>query len=414
MKRQFLAAVSATILGLSLAPSLIVVAPTAAYAAKGKIGAEVGKRLQEAQKLAEAKQWSAAAAKAKEAAAVSGKSPYEEFVVNDFLTYVLVQTKDYNGAAAAAEAALNSGQAPKEDTARRVKLISQLYYQAKNSTKSIAYAERYMASYGYDQNMAELIAQSYYNQKNFAKALSSSLDLVKAADRAGQAPSEISLQLALSSAYNLKDKAQSKEILFRLVDHYPQPDYWTDLFNTLLGAPGNVERTNLEIFRAKFAAGQMADAEEYLEVGQTAVQLGLPGEAQRILEKGFAAGILGGGPDAGRHKRLLKLATDNAATDKATLASQIKAASASASGQDDIAVGEAVASYGQYEQALALVQAGLGKTGVKNMDEARITLGRIQLAMGQKDAARATFGQVKTDPKMMDVARLWRIVAKQL
>ncbi|MBY0422879.1 MAG: hypothetical protein K2Q06_11290 [Parvularculaceae bacterium] len=413
MKNKLLAAASALLLvGGVAAPAAIVFGATSAEA-KNTVSAKVGKPLQEAQKLAQEKNFSGALAKAKEADAVPGKTPYETFIVKDFLTYIYGQLRDFGNAAVAAEAALATGQAPAADVPRRIKLLAQLNYQAKNYGKAIQYAERYNADYGADTGMSELIAQSYYVQKNFAKALSSSMDLVRSAERAGRSPNEDHLRLALSSAYNLKDNAQTKEVLFKLVQYYGKDDYWSDLFNILLAQTGNNERSNLEFFRAKFAAGQMKDADDYLEAGQTAIQVGFPGEAQRIVQAGFDKGVLGTGPDASRHRRLQKLATDNATADKATIGAQAKAAAASPNGNIAVKVAEAMESYGDAAGALTLIQSGIAKPGIKNMDEARITLGRIQLALGQKDAARKTFGEVKTDPKMQDAARLWTIISRK-
>lgn len=413
MKNKLLAAASALLLaGAIAAPAALVFAPTAAEA-KDSISAKVGKPLSEAQKLAQEKKFSEALAKAKEADAVAGKTPYEELVVKDMLTYLYGQLRDYGNAAVSAEAALATGKAPAADTPRRVKLVAQLNYQARNYNKAIQFAERYISSYGADGSMSELIVQAYYLQKNYGKALQLSMDNVRAAERAGRTPSEDSLKLALSSAFNLKDNAQTKDVLFRLVQYYGgNKDYWSDLFGILLTMPGNNERTNLEFFRTKFAADKMEGADDYSEAAQTAIQVGFPGEAKRIIDAGFAKGVLGVGPDASRHTRLRTLATTNTNTDKATIAAQAKAAAASPNGNDDVKVAEAMETYGDAAGALALITGGITKPGIRNMDEARITLGRIQLAAGQKDAARATFKEVKTDPKMADVARLWVIIAK--
>lgn len=414
MKKTLLAAASALLVaGTVAAPVALVFSPTPAEAAKGSIGAKVGKPLGEAQKLAQEKKFSEALAKAKEADAIPGKSPYEEFVVKDMLTYLYGQLRDYGNAAVSAEGALNSGQAPAGDVARRVKLVAQLNYQARNYGKAIQFAERYISAYGADAGLADLIVQSYYLQKNYTKALQISMDNVRSAERAGRTPGEDTLKLALSSAYNLKDNAQTKDVLFRLIQYYGgNNDYWGDLYSILLAATGNTERTNLEIFRTKFAAGKMDGADDYTEASQTAIQVGFPGEAQRIVDAGFAKGVLGVGPDASRHNRLRTLATTNANQDKATIAAQARAAAASPNGNDDVKVAEAMESYGDAAGALTLITAGITKPGIRNLDEARITLGRIQIAAGQKDAARATFKEVKTDPKMIDVARLWLVIAK--
>ncbi len=414
IKRKLLAAASAALLSAVVAaPAMMVLAPVSAAAAKGSIGQKVGKPLSEAQKLAEQKKFNEAIVKAKEADAIADKSAYEQFVIKDYLTYLYSQVRDYGNAANAAEAALNTGQADAGDVARRVKLIAQLNYQVKNYAKSISFGERYLKDYGADAQIAELVTQAYYVQKNYSKSLSMSLDLAKGARNAGRTPSESLLLLGLSSAYNLKNDAQSKEFLFQLAESYSKPEYWNDLITIMLSQVGNTERTNLEIFRVKDAAGYLTDPEDIVEVSQTALQLGLPGEAERILKKGFDAGILGVGPNASREKRLQTLAKTTAATDRAELAGQKKAVALTATGQDDVKVGEAAETYGDYAGALALVQGGLAKTGVKNPDEARITLGRIQLKLDDKAGARATFAAVKTDAKMIEVARLWTALSRK-
>ena len=86
MNKTLLAAASALLFtGAVVLPVGVAIAPTAAEA-KASISAKVGKPLHEADALAKAKNFSGALAKAKEADAVPGKTPYEEFVVKDFLT----------------------------------------------------------------------------------------------------------------------------------------------------------------------------------------------------------------------------------------------------------------------------------------------------------------------------------------
>lgn len=414
-KNSLLAAVSAAFAASAfLAPAAVLIAPSAAHAAeKQTIGAKVGKPLQDAKTLADQKKWTEAIAKAKEADAIVGKSAYEDFVVKDFLTFLYVNVLDYGNAAVAAEAALNSGQAPANDVQRRTKLLAQLYYSSKNYGKALEYAEKYSSKYGSDSQISDIVVQGYYLQKNYSKALALTLDAVQDSEKAGRTPGELILQIALSSAYNLKDNAKTKDLLFLLVQYHPSNEYWGNLFDMLLTSKGGNERSNLELFRAKYAAGVMKDASDYEEAGQTAIQLGLPGEAQRFIQAGFDKGILGVGPNAGRQKRLQTLANTQAAQDKATIAAQAKQAAASPNGTAAVKVAEALESYGDAAGALTLIQSGIAKPGIKNLDEARVTLGRIQYVLGQKDDARKTFADVKTDPKMTDVAHIWTILSRK-
>lgn len=402
---------AALIVLTAIAPVAMVATTAPAHAAKAKkktIGAKVAKPLQEAQVLAQAGNFSEALAKAQEAAAIPGKTPYEEMVVQDFLAYLHVNLKDYAKAAAAAEAAFNTGQFAPEEKSTRLKNLAQLFYQIQDYSKAVTYAERYLAEIGPNAEMSVLIAQSHYVKKDYAKALQATKDIARAEEQAGRQPSEQLLQIMLSSAFRLKDGVTVKDTLFRLVELYPKPEYWGDLVSELHSQPGMNERFSLDVFRLQDAAGILTDGADFQEMAETALQLGLPGEAQRVLDKGFAAGVLGAGQRA-----LQTRAKSEAAADKATIASQAAAVTATAKGDDDIKIAEAYESYGENAKALALVTGGLAKTGVKEPDAGRILLGRIQLNLNMKTEALATFAAVQTDPKYVNLARAWKIVANR-
>ncbi len=57
-----------------------------------------------------------------------------------------------------------------------------------------------------------------------------------------------------------------------------------------------------------------------MEMAQLALQAGYPAEAKAIIDKGFAAGALGTGAEAERHKRLRDLAVKQEAESAAGIA----------------------------------------------------------------------------------------------
>ncbi|MBV9063212.1 MAG: hypothetical protein JOY77_09840, partial [Alphaproteobacteria bacterium] len=67
---------------------------------------------------------------------------------------------------------------------------------------------------------------------------------------------------------------------------------------------------------------------------------------------------------------------------------------------------------GQYADALNAVQAGIKKGNLSKPDEAQISLGIVQLAGGQKEAALKTFAAVKSTPAAQAVGRLWSVYAR--
>src|SRR5512135_2275250 len=82
----------------------------------GKAGQDAAK----AQKLDEA------LASIKEAQAVDPKTPYDSYMIDEVGWYVLLQKKDYAGAATMLEASVNSGFLPADQVPQRLKALAQI------------------------------------------------------------------------------------------------------------------------------------------------------------------------------------------------------------------------------------------------------------------------------------------------
>lgn len=380
-------------------PSAASLPGAAAEAAEAAVGPAVGKPLKEAQDLAKAGSYAAALKKVKEANALSGKTPYESFVIDEFSTFINVKLKDYGAAAQSAEAALNTGQAPAKERPQRLKTLVQLNYSVKNYGKAIAFAKQYRQEAGTDADIEQLVVQAYYQQGDYANAKAAA----KALAASGKKPDETVLQIWLSSAFKQGDTKGQREALTALVETYPSPAYKSDLMNLVLADLGHSDRMSFEAMRLKLAAGTLKSSDEYIEMAQLAIQLGLPGEAESVMAKGSANGVLGG-KNKSREQRLETMAKQQAAQDEATLASTAGTPKAKA------ALAEAYASYGKTDKAIALYKEALGSSFAE-ADLARLHLGQAWLAKGDTASARKAFSSVK-DPKLAGLAQLWITIGK--
>src|SRR3989449_7481251 len=143
-----------------------------------------------------------------------------------------------------------------------------------------------------------------------------------------------------------------------LVAYYPKRDYWLSVIYSVATRPGFSERLALDVARLKIETGTMRGADEYLDAAQLALQDGFPMDAVRIIDKGYASGILGTGSDAARHKRLKDMAAKNLAEDKKALARE---GSQSVAGKDGRVLFNEGFNYvllGKPEQGLALMEEG--------------------------------------------------------
>lgn len=418
-----------TALSLSLAAmSVVAVLPlqTVQAADEGKVGVKVGKPLQEAQTAAQAKQWETALSKIREADAVADKTPFEQFKINEFSGYVYISQKKYGEAAAVYEKLLNSGFVPAEQSDQYVKQIAQMYMQVKNNAKASEYLQRWLKAHPGDADMTAILGQLQYQQGQLKGAMDTFSGLVSSAERAGRAPKEDWLKLMYGISYKMADGPGSGgmggddrgrgldkttlNIIEKLVRYYPSPTYWQALLSGLKQQQGS-DAFKFQLDRLSMSVGALKTADEYSTMAQMANNLGYPGEALTVLESGYAKGLLGVGPGKEREERLRAAFKKAADTDKASLPAMEKKASAAATGQDDATLGEVYLGYGQYPQAIAALERGIKKGGLKKADQAQIALGIAYLRSNQADKARAAFKAVPAESELGRMASLWAIHA---
>ena len=296
------------------------VAITPAAMAEEKIGAKVGKPLQAAQELAQKKDLNGALALVKEAEAVSSKTPFEQFKIDQFKVFIQLQRGDYAAAGRAMEATVASGFLTAEDVTKTYKSLAQIAYQVKDYNKVIEYGKKYTQNAPGDLELQLLVIQAQYLQKDFKSTASGLRSVVASAEKSGKEVKEDWLQLLMSAEYEQKNTAGVAEVLEMLLKRYPSPKYWRDRIEMVQDLPDLGDRENYEVLRLMNETGVLQDAEEYIELAELAIQLGLPGEAKSTLDKGFASQILGVGENADRQKRLLTMAGTQAADDSKSLA----------------------------------------------------------------------------------------------
>lgn len=383
-----------------------VLAVTPAAASGQSVSAAVGGPLGKGRDLAKAGNYAGALKQVKQAAALPGKTAYEGFIIDDFLAYIYLKTGNYGEAIHAYERALKSGMTPANSIGQRIQALATLNYQTKNYPGAIAYASRYLKEVGPAQDMQLLVMQCQYLQKNYASAGQSARALSASAMAAGRPPQENWLQIEMASAYKLKDREAQTEALTKRVRYYPSRANWNDLLSLNSTALGGSDAMGLEIARLKMATGNLMTSDDYIEMSQLAIQRGLPGEAERVMEQGYKVGILGK-ENRSREQRLIAMAKQQSAQDRPSLQSNPATAKAKA------ASAEAYASYDEIDRAVSLYQAAL-KEGAPNQAEIYLHLGQAQLSTGQKSQALQSFAKVPpSDRQYASLAALWTMLAKQ-
>lgn len=372
---------------------------------------EVGKAMQAAQEAVNKKQWDQAVASLKQAQAVQKKTPFEAFKIDEFLGFVLLQQKKYADAAPVFERLVNSGMLPPDQLDARLKAVAQLYFQLQQYGKAVDYAKRWLKNHPGDQEMSVLVAQGYYLQNDYQNAISSMNPVISSVEKAGQAPKENWLQIVLSSYHKMNDDNGVADTMQRIVRHYPTPQNWEALLMAVRQKE-QPDRSKLNVYRLMLDVGALKEARHFVDAAEISLDLGLPGEALRFLEAGFASKALEN-EDRARNDRLLANAKKQVATDKAALPQLAKEAQGAPSGQGFVALGQAYLSYAQFDEAIGALQSGIKKGNLTDSDEAQVNLGIAYLKKNQLSEARDAFKSVKDDSRWAEVADLWLLRASR-
>jgi Tfp pilus assembly protein PilF len=368
------------------------------------------KPLTASQAASKAEKWAECLASAREADALPNKTPYDTYVVNEMIGFCSIRSGENAAASQAFEKLLDSEFTDAARKSSLLKTLMQINYMAKNYPKAIEFGNRAIADGSANDEMRLLVAQSYYLQTDYKGTLSFVEGWVAETEKAGAAPSDNTLGLFLSACIKLEDDACTMRALTKQAAYHPKPDTWPNLVLMLLR--NATDDGTLEVYRLASEVGAMRRGEDYIEMAQLATGKGLPGEAQAALEAAIAKKAFADPKSADTATRLLATAKAQATADKATLPAQAKAAAAGKNGQVDVLMGHAYLSYGQYAEALAAIQRGLGKGNVKDVAEAQLALGHAHLRLGNKAEALKAFNSVQGSELMTRLAGLWALQAK--
>jgi len=371
----------------------------------------VGKPLQAAQELVKAGKFREALAKVREADAVGGKTANESLTIERMRLAAASGAGDADTAARAFEAV--SGSVGAADKLRMIESIAGTYYRAKDYAKAQQWYQRYFREGGTNAANRTLMIQTQYLSGDLAGVSKELMADIQGAERNGAVPAEDRINMLMNAAIKQKDVNAEAFALERLVMYYPKKEYWVTLLNRLQRKPNFSDRLALDTYRLSLATGSMTAGNDYSEMAQLALQAGSGAEAKQVVDKGFAAGALGTGPEAERHKRLRDLIVKRVEEANKTAAEDEKAALAAKDGNELLTIGMNQVFEGKKASGLQLMQQGIAKGGLKRPEDAKLHLGIAQLLAGDSAKAQTTLKTVSGNDGTADLARLWSLYARR-
>ena len=403
------------ILACGLGGALIAAAPASAADAPPKQTntPKVGKILKDVQEDLKAKKYADAITKLREADGTAGKNAYDQHVINQMFGFCYVRTNDAAGAVKAFEAELDDGFMTPAEQQTTVKALSVSEYQLKNYDKAIEYGQRAIKGGFADNDIKVVVGQSYYLKGDWKDTKSFEEGLVDPVIKGGGTPTKESLSLILSACVKLDDGACQTKTLEKLVTYYPETDYWQHLLFGLMKDTTSSDANTLEVYRLMAEVDVLTSGDQYTEMAQLALDAGSPGEAQRVLQRGFDKNMFTDQRSKEKNQRLMDKSKQAATTDQAGLDKTAREAETATTGAKNAGMGLAYYSYGQYDKAVDQLNKAITKGSLRNAPDTQLLLGIAQLKAGHPDDAVKSFKAVKGDPVLERLAALWALHARQ-
>jgi len=305
---------------------------------------------------------------------------------------------------------------PKLSGAEAAQVAEQLafaYSQNKDWPRTGQWAQKAQSLGSGSSQLKQLLAYVQSQSGDYAAIGREAGAAVSAAEQAGRRPDEGDLLRLADAQARTGNTAGQTATLDKLLANYPKKEYWSIFLGRLPRKSGFSDRFSLDVMRLKLATGNLTKTEEFMEMAQLSLQAGYPAEGKAIIDKGFAAGALGTGAEAERHKRLRELANKQEADGKVSIEQRAKEAATAKDGNDLVHIGYAYVTMGQGDKGIPLIEQGITKGGLKRPEDAKLKLGLAYLQGGKgKAKAVQTLRSVQGADGASDLGRLWALYAQ--
>jgi hypothetical protein len=304
---------------------------------------------------------------------------------------------------------LDSGLLPPTSLGQVQWLAGVTAYQKADYATAARYVQQAKDGGYKDPQLDAVLADAYRRSNNPQAVLANAQKDIAAAKAAGTKPSESSIRTALQYAYNGKQTGPAMEYAVLLVQDYPSSSAWNASINVVRALSSYPSQEALDLMRLMGRTNSYAEERDYVEYLQAADPRRLPGEAQKVLQAGTAAGKLRANDPFVVEAR--NIVNTRLSADRASLPGLERDARAgNASAATVTGAADAFLSYGDAAKAEALYTIALGKPGA-DTERVLTRLGIAQVDQGKNAEAQATFAKIQGARK--PIAQLWSVYAAQ-
>ncbi len=369
---------------------------------------KVYEKLAEAQAFAEAKDYPAAEEILNDMIdATSKKSKLNAYeLANVYNTYAFLRyaVEDYKGALNYYQKVID--QRPQIPVALEVGTlftIAQLHFLQENWQKGIDTLNQWMAVTEVpNTNAYVLLANGYFQLKDYDKSLENIQIAIDREEAAGKLPKEQWYNLARFIHFDRENYPEALEILEVLIMYYPKKQYWVQASH-LYGEQKD-EARQLAILEATYEQNLLDKSQDLVLLSQLYLNAEVPYPAAKVMESGFKDEIV---EDDSKNYELAGVAWRQAQEVEKSLPMLELAAEKSEKGELYARLGSVYLDVDKNKAAVAALNKGLKRGGIKRKDQAQMALGMAYFNLGEFNSARKAFREAAKDKRAKSFAQQW-------
>lgn len=375
-----------------------------AFAVRPEVGAALNQTIElyRAGKAAEAK------ARLEQAqAAIQNLQPAEVTVMHRIRGLLEMQLEQYAAAVKSFESALAVGAQNPQDALQCQESLARAHFNLKAYPAAAEAARKAQAAGSKAPAVQSVLVRATYLQNDHA----GTIRLLEAQQQRDGKLALDDLRILASAYGQAKDDANYVRLAETLLRDHGRTEYWPDLLARVQRQPGWQPRWDIDVYRLRLQLDMMDEADDYLVLADLASKAGLPAEAQKVVDAGYAKGLLGKGSGAAEHNRLRAAVTKQANDDRQNLsaaAARPPSVGDARAATNTFTTGAALVSAGQAERGLELMKAALAGP-LPDAAQARLQYAQALAQAGRAAEAAEAFKAVAGHEQLGLLARLWAL-----
>ena len=364
---------------------------------------KVYKQLLTAQEMIEAQDYDKGLVALRSLERSSKLSSYEKTQVFNFYAYTYFTLEKYKDALRYYEKVIAEPDVQEGLVLNTLYTVAQLYFVLEDYRKAITAINRWFkAALEPSLNAYLVLGQAHYQLEEYRQALVPLAKAYKLANDRNTKPSKNLLLLLQNIYLELEDYANMIKVLKDLIVLYPDDSHW----RSLSAAYSMVSQHDkqMAVLEMLYETGNLDNGRSQLNLANLYLMHEAPYKAAVLMDKGTKSGKI---EKNERNLRLLSQAWQQAQEFNKSIAPLKEATRIAKDGNLHIRLAQAYISLDQYDNAVATLNAGIKRGGIKRPDQANLMLGMALFELQKFTSARTAFSKALKDKRSKKNAADW-------